>query len=717
MEASAIRAALGEENIDCSAAVGIFRAITSLVNSHSTHDLGREMVVRALAVKNRLPDQFIPLLNSLVQTVGLLPYLDIDSRETLEDFALYEAHKVPETHDGAVFHTLQLQIYRLLISGTNVVLSATTSVGKSLIVDAVIASRRYRTIVVVVPTIALIDETRRRLVKKFGDTHSIITHQSQERVQGKPTLFILTQERVLARKDLRDVDFFVIDEFYKLDMLNSNDERAVDLNLCFHRLASQGAKFYLIGPHVQEVRGLAERYNHFFIPSQYSTVAVDVVQFNLPKSGDSRLKEAVRLCVKLTEATIVYCQSPGKCSEVAEALIESGHFPKIDATADAVSWLRNHFPNEWTVIRALEHGIAIHHANVPRAIQQYAVRAFEEAHVSIMICTSTIIEGVNTAAKNVIIYDRRIKNSTINYFTYKNIAGRAGRMGWHYIGKVFVLEEPPEEDVYAVHLPIETQTEHTPVSLLLDLPEGDLAPISRKRLEEISGSSLLSFETIKDNRHVPIEVQNKIAEILLNNPVLRRALSWRGSPDGPQLQAACNVRFDHFEIKATLKGHQIHSGEQLAACLTNLRNTKSLREFIDSRLPFKRPNESVSESVENTLRLLRKYIGYRLPKQLIALENIHRDISRRIGERVQANYELYAVQVESLFIDSGLFALDEYGLPPEMTRKLMRNDLRLQKLDEAIRYALSIDVNEFALDPFEKQLIENFRASVKIPAK
>jgi hypothetical protein len=288
-------------------------------------------------------------------------------------------------------------------------------------------------------------------------------------------------------------------------------------------------------------------------------------------------------------------------------------------------------------------------------------------------------------------------------------------MGWHYIGKVFVLEEPPEEDVYAVHLPIETQTEHTPVSLLLDLPEEDLAPISRKRLEEISSSSLLSYETLKENRHVPIEVQNKVAQILLNDTTLRRVLSWRGSPDGPQLQAACNVIFDHFEIKATLKGHQIHSGEQLAACLTNLRNTKSLRDFIESRLPFKRPIESVSDSVENTLRLLRKYIGYRLPKQLIALENIHRDVSRRIGERVQANYELYAVQVESLFIDSGLFALDEYGLPPETTRKLMRSDVRIQTLDDAIRYTLMLNQDSLPLHPFEKQLIRNFHATVKMP--
>ncbi|GIA29442.1 DEAD/DEAH box helicase [Vibrio cholerae] len=90
---------------------------------------------------------------------------------------------------------MQAKVFRLLTSGQNVVLSAPTSMGKSAIVDALIAERKFSKIVIVVPTIALIDETRRRIQKKFRHEFQIIHHGSQLKRKGK-VIYILTQERV-----------------------------------------------------------------------------------------------------------------------------------------------------------------------------------------------------------------------------------------------------------------------------------------------------------------------------------------------------------------------------------------------------------------------------------------------------------------------------------------------------------------------------------------
>ncbi|NLS03484.1 hypothetical protein HGP14_08920 [Rhizobium sp. P32RR-XVIII] len=75
--------------------------------------------------------------------------------------------------------------------------------------------------------------------------------------------------------------FFVIDEFYKLDLRGDDDERSVDLNLCFHKLASAGAKFYLIGPHVDGVIGLASSYEYLFVPSLFLTVDENVASLGV----------------------------------------------------------------------------------------------------------------------------------------------------------------------------------------------------------------------------------------------------------------------------------------------------------------------------------------------------------------------------------------------------------------------------------------------------
>jgi replicative superfamily II helicase len=431
---------------------GLLQEISSLVNNNPSHGLGREMVIRALAVQDLFPNDHRVILQSMVKSVGLIPYLDRDALGAdIQDRILVEAHTPPFDEPGLLFHTLQLQIYRDLLAGRNVVLSASTSVGKSLVVDAVISSGKHHHIVIIVPTIALIDETRRRLAKRFGTAYDVVTHPTQESNGARPTIFVLTQERALTRPDLGVVTFFVIDEFYKLDLTRDQTDRTIDLNLCFNKLAKSGAQFYLIGPNIDAVTGLGEAYEYTFIPSRFSTVALDIVVHDLPRDDEVRCEKLLEILPQLETPTLVYCQSPSKATLVAEALIDSALFPEVFATADVIDWLVREYPEQWVFVKALRHGIGIHHGNIPRALQQYVVRAFEQGHIKTIVCTSTIIEGVNTVAENVIVYDKRLGGPNLDSFTFKNIAGRAGRMTKYFIGKVFVLEAPPaEEPSYSV---------------------------------------------------------------------------------------------------------------------------------------------------------------------------------------------------------------------------------------------------------------------------
>ena len=58
-------------------------------------------------------------------------------------------------------------------------------------------------------------------------------------------------------------------------------------------------------------------------------------------------------------------------------------------------------------------------------------------YLKYLFCTSTIIEGVNTSAKNVVIFDNKKGLNLIDFFDYSNIKGRSGRMMEHYVGKVY----------------------------------------------------------------------------------------------------------------------------------------------------------------------------------------------------------------------------------------------------------------------------------------
>lgn len=633
---------------------------------------------------------------------------------SLEDQILIEAHRVHGVGGERFFHSLQLSVFQELVAGRNVVLSAPTSVGKSLVIDAILATGKHQRAVIIVPTIALIDETRRRITSSLSRTHDIITHPSQaRRDDGRPTVYVLTQERALGRDDLHNADFFVIDEFYKLDMRDDEDERSIDLNICFHQLAEKGAQFYLIGPNISSVVGLATKYRHVFIPSDFSTVSLDINYYNIKRDSPERVVKLIELCRELTSPTLVYCQSPRSARDAAREIYLGCGMTACEATEDAVRWLEHHYPPEWEVIQALKRGVGIHHGNVPRAIQQYMVRAFEEGQIRYLVCTSTIIEGVNTVAENVIVFDRRTNTRTIDDFTFRNIAGRAGRMNRYFIGKVFVLEEAVAEGGHTVDLPIEQQDAATPLSLLLALPPVSLSLGSRERLTEVFSGSRLAETTIRTNRYVSVDIQNVVADAVSDvfdrDPDLLR---WRGIPTSVQLHAVCDLIYKHVDQGNTLRRHGIFAGDQLQAVLTGLMVAKDFGEFIARRVRERWQGTSVSDAVEGALSFLRNYVGFTFGRQLMAVSRIQADVLAHRKQSLPGDYALLAAQADSLFMPAGVFALDEYGIPAEIASKLMLAWGDVSDVDDGLRMLAALDLDRIDLQPFERDVIRHVRKSL-----
>src|ERR1700733_4633120 len=177
---------------------GILRSIAQHVNNKETHQEGRDLVIRALARLELCGGFEKQILMSLVRNVGLFPYMTkaLDFLQD-DDLVAYELHRPDNMEE--IFHSLQAKIYYQLRAGSNVVLSASTSTGKSLLIDSMIALEKFKKIVIVVPTLALIDETRKRLAKRFRQLCHLITHPSQVADPERMNIYILTQERVRHR--------------------------------------------------------------------------------------------------------------------------------------------------------------------------------------------------------------------------------------------------------------------------------------------------------------------------------------------------------------------------------------------------------------------------------------------------------------------------------------------------------------------------------------
>ncbi len=684
---------------------GILASISTLLQTSDQEATGREMVLRALEWRDSF-GTCEPILDSLARIAGLYPFVEYQNLD-LRDSIAYEYHRPADLEEDIVFHREQAEVYRRLYAGESLILSAPTSFGKSRIIDAMIATRRFANIAIVVPTLALIDETRRRLAK-FSTQYKIVTHLTQP--PAARNIFVFTAERVVAYERLPRIDFFAIDEFYKIGAITEDESRTVALNEAFYRLLKGKGQFYLLGPNIQRIpEGLESAYRCYFYPTSYSTVVVETSP--APGSGRNigRLMELLRT---LSEPTLVFCSSPGRVNEVARAMLEANIGRTSPAMRDAAAWIAKTFHPDWVFGTGLTHGIGIHHGRLPRSLSQFVVRAFNANQIQHLICTSTLIEGVNTRAKNVVIWDNTISQRPIDFFTFNNIKGRSGRMFEHFVGRVYLFDNAPQEELSYVDFPVFTQDSTAPATLLIQLDERDLLSEARDRVERYSNDPVLSLTTLRSNRGVDPDSQINLARHIESNAQsFWPRLAWRGFPQSyDQLKFVCELIWTYLVNGQQRQG--VFSGSHLAFKTHQLYQTPSTARRVQAELrPGRYAARSADEAVERVLQFDRSWAGFQLPKCLMAVSRIQQEVLTRAG-LPSGDYSAYAAQVESLFRAPIVAALDEYGIPiqvGERIRALLRTN---DDLDEALRNLRTLNVPQLRLGTFEAELVKDAQAGL-----
>lgn len=621
---------------------------------------GRDRLIRFLDQFNAGSDNEQAIVDSLCVHFGLFPYMTQGSKRlsTAEAMA-FEFHRpfVDLGNENFVFHSDQAKVYYRLLDGESVILSAPTSFGKSVILDALVACEKWSNIVVIVPTVALIDEVRRRLTC-FTKYYRLITHPTQQ--IGERNIYVMTQERFLELPAVPRVDFFMIDEFYKLDTSSSDVHRMSMLNIAWKQLRMTGAQYYLTGPNVHSLAGgLDENLRRCLYVSDYQTVAVNV-EYREGVLNDQRLDDMAELWSGLNGSTLVFVSAPTRAERVAVRVSFFSGVKKESFAAKVADWLSVNYHPDWRVAQALRSGVATHTGPMPRSIQRVMIRLFGQDHVTALVCTSTLIEGVNTSAKNVIIYDKKIDKKPIDYFTFSNVRGRAGRMSRHYIGRVISYMSPPREVFTEVDIPIDSQNSVAPMSSIVQLPEDELNDVSRRRLEPVFEQSYLSLSTIRKNKGFDPDSQIEVAKQLYADPSLRMSLCWSGAPSSTQFRKAIEFGFEKLLQPGQRRGM---NPNRLLGMLNSVRECGgNLVDLVARQAKYMRENEDLSDVVSTVLSFQRNWMGFTIPSMLRALERIFNEVALKCGESC-ANYEFVISEVENLFLPLGVLDLDEYGLP------------------------------------------------------
>lgn len=699
-----------KESFDHEQTFEIYRICSQLIINEKQK--AEKILVNILDNRSKFDSKLDPILSDIVEAVGFYPYLSKESLELESTDALIRQEFHHSDHLEKFLHEDQKYLLSLLNSDKNVIVSAPTSFGKSLLIEEFVASNKYKNIIIIQPTLALLDETRKKL-KKYDSTYKIIVRTSQEPSTEYGNLFLFTAERVNEYDLFPTIDFLVIDEFYKLSA-NRDDERADSLNNAFNYILKKfSSKFYLLGPNIDGISpGFTEKYNAIFYKTKSSLVDTKVIDIYTPnkevfdRTTHHRKKgyrEALQLKEELLfdlllenahEQSIIYCSSPNRVRALSKRFSKYLTEKNIEATEaelDIIEWIKVNISNDWSLIDLLNHRIGIHDGALQKHITTSIINYFNGGKLNWLFCTTTIIEGVNTSAKNIIFYDsKKGRNTPIDFFDYSNIKGRAGRLMIHYTGNIYNFNPIPENTRVIIDIPF---FEQNPISdeVLINLSEDEIIDKKSDQYKSISSIPSLEKEVIKKNGVLVSGQKNIIETIRQDIDTKHHLISWDNYPTKKQLEYVLSLAWRNLR-KPTETGGQM----TLSALITVTQiygYNQSIWNLVESTFSYlkglpqnsnKPESEIRDEAIMQSFQTLKHWFEYKVPKWLSVINSIQQFVCNERGLRA-GNYNYFSNLIENDFLRENLTILSEFGIPSSAIRKLEKLIPANTSQDEVIK--------------------------------
>lgn len=666
----------------------------------------RNLLIKLLGSLDREKTPYPQVLNQLVRSAGLFPYLQLETASWDQKF-VYQAFAVDVGNRTATLHREQSTVLAKLLSGRSIAVSAPTSFGKSFIIDAFIAAKRPSTVVIIVPTIALMDETRRRLYKKFSREYAIIT--APDTPLGDRNILIFPQERAFGYiKKLKRIDLLVIDEFYKASVTHDK-ERAPSLIKAILQLSRRSEQRYYLAPNIKKLSDNALTRDMDFIELlDFNTVFLEKHELYREIGGDEAKKAESLLGIisSREQKSLIYAGTYAEIRKISSLVIE--RMDRVDRphANHFARWLRTNYQEHWAMADLADRGIGVHNGRMHRCLSQLQVRLFEhERGFDSIVSTSSIIEGVNTSARNVVIWKSKLGRNNLKDFTYKNIIGRGGRMFKHFVGDVYLLDTPPVQE--------DTQLQiEFPDAVLGTLDESqDRESLTDRQIERVieyrrQMSDIVGAENFARLKRDNL-LQDSDADFLL-----KLATDMKDSPEEWRgfgfLNSNTPDNWDRMLYKVI--GLKPAGWDTQYAKLVAV--AKSLAQNWTTEIPvILRQLSSHGIDIEDFFQLERT-ITFKLSALLSDANELHKII-------VNSSVDIRAFigKISHAFLPPAVYHLEEYGLPRMISRKLHRAgfiDFQDGDLDLAgalrVLTARGLDaaLKVESLGPFDKYILRVF---------
>lgn len=308
--------------------------------------------------------------------------------------------------------------------------------GKTFVALEYISRKKCNNIVFVVPTLALMNELFSKIRKNFGDYYNIVQN-GYENINDRNIIIIVPERAdVELLSKISSVDLLVFDEIYKLQRTNqrensrNDDKRIISLNRGYFELVNRSKQVLLLGPFIKDIAfertQLMENITKYI--TDYSPVYTKII-FMEEKD------EFVYDEIDNDNAKLIYFNDPHSIYEFCVKMLVNVELE--DESNSLTNWCDKYITEKWLPSELLKKGIGIHHGKLPGFMRKYIENLYNSNDIYTILCTSTLLEGINTPTSELIVYD----SNNLSAFKLNNLIGRVGRLNSFQKGLVYLFDK------------------------------------------------------------------------------------------------------------------------------------------------------------------------------------------------------------------------------------------------------------------------------------
>lgn len=406
----------------------------------------------------------------------------------------YEQRGITEMFDWQV---TCLANSKVLLDCCNLVYSAPTSAGKTLVAEILTIKtilERQKKVIVILPFVSIVREKMFYLQDILSSSgirvEGFMGSQSPPGGLQAVHVAICTIEkanslvnRLLDDGNISELGAVIVDELHLL----GDPHRGYILELLLTKIkyvsSRSDVKIQVVGMSatLPNLEVLANWLSAELFITQFRPIPLDefclvgnklynkegtcVSSLNIPKSANES-DSVLHICletIKESCSILIFCMTKNRCENLAQTLAssfynlgcqqcESGSVLrsqlKTDSIAEVLEQLRNCPVGLDQVLKqTISFGVAYHHAGLTFDERDIIEGAFKSGAIRVLVATSTLSSGVNLPARKVIIRSPIFMREPINILTYKQMIGRAGRMGQDTKGESILICSENEKKI------------------------------------------------------------------------------------------------------------------------------------------------------------------------------------------------------------------------------------------------------------------------------